>query len=125
MGTDQVRGLALAAGRVVLDGGVGRMLEMARANLWNIPRSATGASRWRPPLRHVRDRTTARELLAKRAAWDRFCAASDVLDERRAAFTSSPSDLTAEQVRWAEVEVEDAIAVAGEFEVYDLPWSLA
>jgi hypothetical protein len=66
-----------------------------------------------------------RELVAKRAAWNRFRAAFSALDERRAAFASSPSDLTAEQVRWAEVELEDAVAVAGEFQVYDLPWSLA
>jgi pyruvate dehydrogenase (quinone) len=34
----QVTGFALAAGKTVLDGGVGNMLEMARANLRNIPR---------------------------------------------------------------------------------------
>ena len=34
----QVKGFALAAGKVVLDGGVGEMVEMARANLRNIPR---------------------------------------------------------------------------------------
>jgi len=33
----QVRGFALAATKVVLSGGVGRMLEMARSNLRNIP----------------------------------------------------------------------------------------
>jgi pyruvate dehydrogenase (quinone) len=35
---DQVKGFAFAAGRTVLDGGVGKMLDMARANLRNIPR---------------------------------------------------------------------------------------
>ncbi|MDF3288374.1 pyruvate dehydrogenase [Streptomyces silvisoli] len=35
---DQVRGFALSAGRTVLEGGVGTMLEMARSNLRNIPR---------------------------------------------------------------------------------------
>lgn len=35
---EQVRGFALAAGRTVLEGGVGTMLSMARANLRNIPR---------------------------------------------------------------------------------------
>ena len=35
---EQVRGFALAAGRTVLTGGVGRMLDLARANLRNIPR---------------------------------------------------------------------------------------
>ena len=34
----QVKGFALAAGKVVLDGGVGRMLELARDNVRNIPR---------------------------------------------------------------------------------------
>jgi hypothetical protein len=33
----QMAGFALAATKVVLDGGVGRMLQMARANLRNIP----------------------------------------------------------------------------------------
>src|SRR5918912_1580167 len=34
----QVKGFALAAGKVVLDGGVGKMVELARANVRNIPR---------------------------------------------------------------------------------------
>jgi pyruvate dehydrogenase (quinone) len=38
----QVKGFALAAGKVVLDGGVGNMLELARANVRNIPISAGG-----------------------------------------------------------------------------------
>ncbi len=38
----QVRGFALAATKVVLSGGVGRMLEMARSNLRNIPGAARG-----------------------------------------------------------------------------------
>lgn len=35
---EQVRGFALAAGRTVLEGGVGTMLDLARSNLRNIPR---------------------------------------------------------------------------------------
>jgi pyruvate dehydrogenase (quinone) len=35
---EQVKGFALAAGRTVLDGGVGSMLDLARSNLRNIPR---------------------------------------------------------------------------------------
>lgn len=35
---EQVRGFALAATRTVLDGGVGRMIELARSNLRSIPR---------------------------------------------------------------------------------------
>jgi len=34
----QVRGFALAAGKTVMSGGVGKMLELARSNLRNIPR---------------------------------------------------------------------------------------
>ncbi|MFK0131921.1 pyruvate dehydrogenase [Streptomyces rubiginosohelvolus] len=34
----QIKGFAFAAGRTVLDGGVGKMLDLARANLRNIPR---------------------------------------------------------------------------------------
>ncbi|WP_067691424.1 pyruvate dehydrogenase [Nocardia jejuensis] len=34
----QVKGFALAAGKIVLAGGVGRMVDLARANLRNIPR---------------------------------------------------------------------------------------
>jgi pyruvate dehydrogenase (quinone) len=34
----QVKGFALAAGKTVLDGGVGKMIELARANVRNIPR---------------------------------------------------------------------------------------
>jgi pyruvate dehydrogenase (quinone) len=37
----QVKGFALAAGKIVLDGGVGEMLELARANVRNIPRAAS------------------------------------------------------------------------------------
>ena len=36
----QVKGFALAATKVVLSGGVGKMLEMARSNLRNIPGAA-------------------------------------------------------------------------------------
>jgi pyruvate dehydrogenase (quinone) len=35
---DQVTGFALSAGRTVLRGGVGSMIELARSNLRNIPR---------------------------------------------------------------------------------------
>ncbi|MFG2113849.1 pyruvate dehydrogenase [Streptomyces sp. NPDC048718] len=36
--TDMVTGFALSAGKIVLDGGVGRMVQMARSNLRNVPR---------------------------------------------------------------------------------------
>jgi pyruvate dehydrogenase (quinone) len=38
---EQVKGFALAATKVVLNGSVGRMVDMARANLRNIPRPST------------------------------------------------------------------------------------
>ncbi|GAA3178679.1 MULTISPECIES: pyruvate dehydrogenase [Streptomyces] len=38
VGAEMVSGFALSAGKIVLDGGVGRMLQMARSNLRNIPR---------------------------------------------------------------------------------------
>jgi pyruvate dehydrogenase (quinone) len=37
---DQVKGFALAAGKIMLEGGVGKMIEMARSNLRNVPRPA-------------------------------------------------------------------------------------
>jgi pyruvate dehydrogenase (quinone) len=37
---DQVKGFAVAASKIVLSGGVGRMLEMARSNVRDIPRPA-------------------------------------------------------------------------------------
>lgn len=37
---EQVTGFALATTKVVLDGGVGRMLDLARANIRNIPHPA-------------------------------------------------------------------------------------
>ncbi|WSA25521.1 thiamine pyrophosphate-binding protein [Streptosporangium sp. NBC_01755] len=36
--TEQVKGFALAASKIVLTGGVGRMVDMAKANLRSIPR---------------------------------------------------------------------------------------
>jgi hypothetical protein len=124
LGPGQAKDLALAAGKAVLDGGVDRMLEIGRESLRQIP-WAIGGGRRRRPTPADRDQTSeSSELLAKRGAWRRFLAAYLALDERRAAFLSSPSDLTAEQVRWAEMELEDAVAVAGEFQVHDLRWSL-
>jgi len=36
---EMVRGFALAASKTVLNGGVGKMLELARSNLRNVPRA--------------------------------------------------------------------------------------
>jgi pyruvate dehydrogenase (quinone) len=40
--TEQMKGFALAASKIVLTGGVGEMLTMAQANVRNIPRPAIG-----------------------------------------------------------------------------------
>jgi hypothetical protein len=61
---------------------------------------------------------------AQRAARARYRGALRVRNESRLAFESSPSRLTAAQVWRAETELEDAIAIAGEFQVSDLPWTL-
>jgi hypothetical protein len=64
------------------------------------------------------------DLPAKRAALRRYRAAVQDLHERHATFEALPSDLTAQEVRWAEIELDDAIAVAGEFHVGDASWTL-
>jgi hypothetical protein len=68
--------------------------------------------------------TWLRQRPAKCAAWKRYRVARDGLRDSRVAFEVSPNDLTAQQVRWAEIEVDDAIAVAGEFELPKGTWSL-
>jgi hypothetical protein len=61
---------------------------------------------------------------AERAAWERFVVALERLTAVKTAYALDPDDLGAEQVRWAEVELEDAVAVAGEFEVKNIRWLL-
>jgi hypothetical protein len=61
---------------------------------------------------------------AERAAWERFVVALEKLTAVQAAYAIDPDELGAEQVRWAEVELEDAVAVAGEFEVKNIRWLL-
>jgi hypothetical protein len=72
----------------------------------------------------ARTTVSAPDLSSQRAALNRYRVAIRTLDESRIAFESSPSDLTADRVRWAEIELEDAIAVAGEFHVANVPWKL-
>jgi hypothetical protein len=64
------------------------------------------------------------ELAQQQAALTRYRQAVRALDASRVAFETFPDDLTADAVRWAEVELEDAIAVAGEFHVADVAWPL-
>jgi pyruvate dehydrogenase (quinone) len=39
LSVEQIKGFALAARRITLGGGVGRMIDMARSNLRNMPRA--------------------------------------------------------------------------------------
>jgi hypothetical protein len=115
----QAKELAVAAGMVAL-GGAGRRLEgTVRALL-------TGNSR--PRHRAVegdRDEVEATaEKPAERAAWERFVAALEKVSELRMAYAIDSGELVAEEMRWAEVELEDAVAVAGEFEVKKIRWLL-
>jgi hypothetical protein len=113
----QAKELALAAGKVALHGAGRRLLDLAAA------------------LRR-RDRAEDEEEggaeeppspteTAERAAWERFVVALEKLTELQAAYALDPDELGAEHVRWAEVELEDAVAVAGEFEVKNIRWLLA
>jgi hypothetical protein len=61
---------------------------------------------------------------AERAAWERFVVALERLTEVQAAYALDPDELGAEKVRWAEGDLEDAVAVAGEFEVKNIRWIL-
>lgn len=68
---------------------------------------------------------TGAEDPAARAAWERFVVALENVAELRAAYAIAPDEVAAEEVLWAEVELEDAVAVAGEFEVKKIRWLLA
>ena len=69
----------------------------------------------------VRERPTKR---AQRGAWNRYRVAGEVRDDARQEFRSAPSPVTADQLRCAEIAYVDAIAIAGEFEVMNLPWEI-
>jgi hypothetical protein len=98
-----------------------------------------------PPPRHIRDIPRALALPPRRrdrgddddgtsasfahpaelAAWERFIVALEKVNELRAAHERRPDDLAADHLRSAEVDLEDAVAVAGEFEVRNIRWMLA
>jgi hypothetical protein len=112
----QAMELALAAGKVALRGATRRLLSVAGA--------------LRPGGRDEADEGEAEERpspteSAERAAWERFVVALETLTELQNAYAISPDELAAERVRWAEVDLEDAVAVAGEFEVKKIRWLLA
>jgi hypothetical protein len=92
-----------------------RRLEAARCTGLASVSPLAAVSAW------VRERPTKR---AQRAAWDRYRVAGEVLDDARQAFRSAPNPVTADQLRCAEVKYVDAIAIAGEFEVMNLPWEI-
>ena len=69
--------------------------------------------------------TVELDLLTRRALQSRYWGAIHALEDSQRAFEVDPNDVTAAQIRWAEAAREDAIALAGEFQVPDLPWSLS
>jgi hypothetical protein len=79
-------------------------------------RPITAVSAW------ARERPMRR---AKRAAWDRYRVALEVLDDARRSFESAPSHEAAEHLRRAQLEHDDAIAIAGEFQAMDLSWEVS
>jgi hypothetical protein len=124
----QAKELALAAGKAALDSAVEQLLKTAQElprNVRSIP-GAIAAARRRGRAGEADDAPSPPSAQsAERAAWDRFLTAYETLAELRAAYELSPDDLAAENLRSAEMDLEDAVAVAGEFEVQGMRWILA
>ena len=123
----QAKELARAAGKAALDGAARRLLETAghlRRNVRDIPEEIDAARGRRGPEPEPDDSALTSQS-AERAAWNRFLAAYKRVADLRAAYGLSPDDLAAERLRAAEVELEDAVAVAGELEVHKIRWILA
>jgi hypothetical protein len=126
----QAKELARAAGKAALDGAVERILETTRQLPRTVPRlaRALATASWRRERsersENDRDAPTPSPDSAELAAWGRFLAAFEKVAELRAAYAARPDDLAAEHLRWAEVELEDAVAIAGEFEVHQIRWLL-
>jgi hypothetical protein len=124
----QAKELALAAGKAALDSVLGRLLTTARQlprNVRGIP-GAIASARRRGRAGEAEDEPSPLPApSAERAAWDRFLTAYETLAQLRTAYALSPDDMAAEELRWAEMELEDAVAVAGEFEVQGMRWILA
>jgi hypothetical protein len=113
----QAKELAVAAGKVALQGVGRRLLDVAETLLGRRDRAEEEVGDG------DLDPTSPAEA-AERAAWDRFVVALEKLTELQAAHAIDQDDLSAEHVRWAEVDLEDAVAVAGEFEVKKIRWLL-
>jgi hypothetical protein len=123
----QAKELARAAGKAALDGAVERILETTRQLPRTVPRlaRALATASWRRERSELAaDAPTSSPDSAELAAWGRFLAAFEKVAELRAAYAARPDDLAAEHLRWAEVELEDAVAIAGEFEVHQIRWLL-
>jgi hypothetical protein len=112
----QAKELAVAAGKVAFKG-VGRRLLGVAATLLGRDRAEEEDS-------HGDVEPTSPTETAERAAWERFVVALEKLTELQATYAMNPDELVAEHVRWAEVDLEDAVAVAGEFEVKKIRWLL-
>jgi hypothetical protein len=112
----QAKELAVVAGKIAFKG-VGRRLLGVAATLLGRDQAEEDYSDTDEP-------TSAAES-AERAAWERFVVALENLTELQAAYARDPDEMAAEQVRWAEVDLEDAVAIAGEFEVKKIRWLLA
>lgn len=110
--------LALAAGRIVLKGAARRLLDASQALLMRDSRQAAAVAE-----NDVKGAPT--EDPAQREAWERFVSALEKVTDLRIACSMDIDELAAEHLRWAEVELEDAVAVAGEFEVKKIRWLLA
>jgi hypothetical protein len=123
----QVKELAAAAGRAALGGAVKHLSEAARqlpGNLRAIPPAlAAGRQGGRGEADDEASAPPAQP--GERAAWDRFLTAYERLAELRILYEVSPDDRVAEHLRSAELELGDAVAVAGEFEVHQIRWILA
>lgn len=112
----QAKELGVAAGKAVLQGIAGRLRDLLSEDRpGNEAKDESAPTDSRPP---------SSTAPAERAAWERFVVALEKLTEVQAAHALEPDDLVAEQVRWAEVELEDAVAVAGEFGVKNIRWLL-
>lgn len=112
----QAKELGVAAGKIVLQGIAGRLRGLLAGDRPGDEAETEDALTEAEPPSPTEP--------AERAAWERFVLALEKLTEAQAAQALDPDDLGAEQVRWAEVELEDAVAVAGEFEVKNIRWLL-
>jgi hypothetical protein len=111
----QAKDLALAAGGAALRGAARHLLRAAEA-LRRPDRDEDAVGTDEAPASPTES--------AEQAAWKRFVAALEKVTALQAAYAIDADELAAEQLRWAEVDLEDAVAVAGEFEVKKIRWLL-